>query len=79
MSGRIIPTIGGKGFLGIGPPPTFWSLIVGPETVMVLVGVSCSLLICCCEYIFPVESFILDHLKSIRLGLIRLDLKNQKA
>ena len=30
-------------------------------------------------YIFPVESFIPDHLKSIRLGLIRLDLKNQKA
>ena len=56
MSGRIIPTIGGKGFLGIRPPPTFWSLIVGPETVMVLVGVSCSLLICCCEYILRLRS-----------------------
>lgn len=31
------------------------------------------------EYIFPAENFILDHLKSIRLGLIRLDLKKQKA
>ena len=46
MSGRIIPTISGKswGFPGIGPPPTFWSFMVGPGTVMALVGVSFSML-----------------------------------
>ena len=40
MSKRIISTILGKGQRspGIGPPPSFWSLIVGLGTVMVLVS-----------------------------------------
>ena len=44
MSGRIIPTILGKGrgFPGLGPPPTFWPFIVSLRTVMALVGVSFS-------------------------------------
>ena len=46
MSGRIIPTIGGKGqrFPGIGPPPTFWPFMVSLGTVMALAGVSLSML-----------------------------------
>ena len=45
MSGTIIPTILGKGwgFPGIGSPPTFCSLMVGVETVMVSMGVALSL------------------------------------
>ena len=37
MSGRIIPTILRKGWrlIEIGPPPTFWSFMVGLGTVMV--------------------------------------------
>ena len=34
------------GFPGIGPLPTFWSLMVDLRTVMVLVGVSFTLLMC---------------------------------
>lgn len=36
MSGRVIPTILEKGwrFPGIGPLPTFWSLMVDLETIM---------------------------------------------
>jgi len=45
MSGRSIPTIGAiGGFPGIGPPPTFWPFMVGLGNVMVLVGMSFSLL-----------------------------------
>ena len=53
MSGRIIPTIWGKGwgFPGIGPTPTFRSLIVSLITVMVLVGVSFSMLMYYNEHI----------------------------
>ena len=45
MSGRIIPTIWGKGqgFPGIGSPPTFWRFMVGLKTVMEHVGVSFSM------------------------------------
>ena len=44
MSGRIIPTILGKGrgFSAIGPQPTFWPLMVGSGTVMLPVGMSFS-------------------------------------
>ena len=47
MSGRIIPTILGKGwgFPGIGPLPTFWPFMVSLGTVMALVGMSFSMLI----------------------------------
>ena len=47
MSGRIIPSILGKGqrFPGIGSPPTFWPFMVSPGTVMAPVGVSYSMLI----------------------------------
>ena len=46
MSGRIIPTIleRGQRFPGIGPLITFWPFMVGLGTVMVLVGVSFSML-----------------------------------
>ena len=46
MSGRIIPTILGKGriFPGIEPPPTFRPFMVSLGTVLVLVGVSFSML-----------------------------------
>ena len=45
MSGSIISIISGKGwgFPGIGSPPTFCSLMVGVETVMVSMGVALSL------------------------------------
>jgi len=47
MSGRIIPTILGKGrgFPGVGPRPTFCSLMVNLGTVMAPLGVSFHLLI----------------------------------
>ena len=47
MSGRIIPTIFGKGrgFSGVGPRPTFCSLMVNLGTVMEPLGVSFHLLI----------------------------------
>ena len=47
MSGRIIPTIFGKGrgFPGVGPRPTFCSLMVNLGTVMEPLGVSFHLLI----------------------------------
>ena len=47
MSGRIIPTILGKGgrIPGVGPQPTFCSLMVSLGTVMVPLGVSFHLLI----------------------------------
>ena len=50
MNGKIIPTILGKGrrFPGTGPPPTFWSLMVSLGTVLVPVGMSFCLLMCCC-------------------------------
>ena len=46
MSRRIIPVILGKGrgFPGIGPPPTFWPFMVSLRTVMALVGVSLNML-----------------------------------
>ena len=46
MSGRIIPTILGKGqrFLGTGPQPTYWPFMVSLGTAMAPVGVSFSLL-----------------------------------
>ena len=46
MSGRIILIISekGRGFPGIGPLPTFWTLMVSLITVMALVGVSFSML-----------------------------------
>ena len=46
MSRRIIPIIAGKGwrFPGIGPLPTFWHFMVSLRTVMVLVGVSFTML-----------------------------------
>ena len=49
MSGRIIPTILGKGqrFPGTGPMPTFGSLMVGLGTVLAPADVSFSLLMCC--------------------------------
>ena len=48
MSGRFIPPILGKGwgFPGVGPQPTFWSLMVDLGAVMVPLGVSFSLLMC---------------------------------
>jgi len=47
MSGRVIPTILGKGrgFPGVGPRPTFCSLMVNLGTVMAPLGVSFHLLI----------------------------------
>ena len=60
MSGRIIPTIVGKGqkFPGIGLPPTFWSLMVGLGTVVAPVGVSFSWLVCgCCCYCVTMSIF----------------------
>ena len=44
MSGRIIPTILGKGrgLPGIGPLPAFWPFMVGLGTVLAPVGVSFS-------------------------------------
>ena len=47
VSGRIIPTIFGKGrgFPGVGPRPTFCSLMVNLGTVMAPLGVSFHLLI----------------------------------
>ena len=52
MSRGIIPSILGKGwrFLGIGPLPLFWSLIVCPGTVMVL-----SLLMCYNQHILKIK------------------------
>ena len=45
MSGRNILTSleKGRGFPGIGPPPSFWPFLVSLGTVMVLVGVSFSI------------------------------------
>ena len=53
MSGKIIPTILGKGqrFPGIGSPPTFWPFVVSLGTVMALVGMSFSMLLYYNEYI----------------------------
>ena len=50
-SGRIIPTILGKGwrFPGTGPPLTFWPLMVSLGTVMVPVSVPFTLLMCYSE------------------------------
>ena len=57
MSGKIIPAILGKGWIfpGIGPPPTFWPLIVSLETVMVLMDVSFSLLMYYDEHILRLK------------------------
>ena len=48
MSGIIIPIIlkKGWGFPGTGPPPAFWPFVVSLRTVMALLNVSFSLLIC---------------------------------
>ena len=56
MSGRIIPTILGKRrrFPGIGPPCTFWSLMVGLGTVLMPLGLSFSLLMCYSELILKI-------------------------
>ena len=53
MSGRIILIILGKGqrFPGIGPLPTFWPFTVSLRTVIVLVGVSVSMLMYYNEHI----------------------------
>ena len=53
MNGKFIPTILGKGwrFPGVGPPYTFWSLMVSLGTVMAPVGVSLNLLTCYNEHI----------------------------
>ena len=52
---RTVPTIWEKrqGFLGFGPPLTFWPFIVNLRTVMALVGVSFSILIYYNEIIRP--------------------------
>lgn len=46
MNGRIIPIILRKEwvFSGIGPQPTFWTLMVSLRIVMALVGVSFNIL-----------------------------------
>ena len=58
MSGRIIPTILGKRrrFPGIGPPCTFWSLMVGLGTVMAPPAMSSSLLKCYNEHILRIKN-----------------------
>ena len=57
MSERIIPTILGEGWRvpGMGPPPTFLSLMVSLGTVMVPVGVSFVVLMCYSECILRVQ------------------------
>ena len=62
MSGRIIPTISGKGqgFPGIGPLPPFWPFMLGLRTVIVPVGVSVSMLVYYSECITKLK----DHWKS---------------
>ena len=59
MSERIILTILEKGwrFLGIGPPPTFWSFMVGLGTVMALVHVSFSMLMYYNEHIMRLKGY----------------------
>lgn len=37
----------GAGFPGIGLPPTFWPFMVGLRTLVVPVGMSLSMLMCC--------------------------------
>ena len=58
-SGRIIPIILEKGwwFSGIGPLPTFWSLMVCLRIVMALVSVSLSLLMCYIEHILRLKIY----------------------
>ena len=57
MSRGIIPTISGKGqgFPGIRPPSTFRSLLINFGTVMTLVSVSFSLLMCYTEHILRLK------------------------
>ena len=57
MSGKVIPTILEKGwrFLGIGPPPTVWSLMVGLANVLVPLDVSFSLLMCYNEHTLRIK------------------------
>ena len=59
MSGKVIPAILGVGrrFPGIGPPPTFWPLMVSLETVMVLMDVSFSLLMYYDEHILRLKVY----------------------
>ena len=63
MSERIIPTVLGKQwrFPGIGPPPNFWSLIVGIGTVMVSLSVSFYLLRCYNECILRLQEIVKDR------------------
>ena len=59
MSGRIIPTISGKGrgFPGIGPPPTFWPFQVSLGTVMAPVSVSFNMLMYYSEHIIRLKVY----------------------
>ena len=67
MSERISATVLGKGriFPGIGPPPTFWSLMVSLGTVVATPGVSFSLLMCYSDHILRIKVQLkLTHLPS---------------
>ena len=72
MSGRITPTSleKGRGFLGPGPPHTFWPFMVCLRTVMTLTDMSFSLLVHYSERVYNEASGLLDVDSSAILDLV---------